>query len=436
MKTKYLPLKKLSGAGILAALLTTLTAFSQEEKPKEEFKPSSGFWGLAFGDWYYKAGYDTLVNHPDQKYGAPWGNAEYAKKPKDDHGISFRRMYLGFNYNFAPKMTANFLLESHDGVVTSDGDRTVFVKAANLEWKNPVPRHTLYIGQAGTPCFSLAESAWGYRSIEKTIGDARGLLPSNDFGLRISSEFKLDSAGGNTVGYHLMAGTGRGSKPEDNRYQKYYGGIEARLMNKKVLAALNLDIEKLPNSESNTYIEKQKTKTSIEGFLGFRHERFTVGVELIQQIQKNYKLFDPREGDSTAAIKDTARKDIVPMGISLFARGAILKDKLHAFARYDMYNWDTRYAKGDDFVKKSLYIDSYDQPKYSENTILFGFDYTPNKNMHLMPNIWINTYTDLRAKPSNYDVTKNADDALGKRYWERSPDIVPRLTFFYVFNNE
>ena len=67
---------------------------------------------------------------------------------------------------------------------------------------------------------------------------------------------------------------------------------------------------------------------------------------------------------------------------------------------------------------------------YNEGFLTVGLDYTPNKNVHIMPNIWMNTYSDMRTKPASYDATKASDRT---KYYDRKSDMVVRLTFFYVF---
>ena len=63
----------------------------------------------------------------------------------------------------------------------------------------------------------------------------------------------------------------------------------------------------------------------------------------------------------------------------------------------------------------------------------FGIDYTPIKNVHVMPNVWLNTYT------SALDVT--GSNAAGTKYASmnsnvtgvKGTDAVYRLTFYYIF---
>ncbi len=72
----------------------------------------------------------------------------------------------------------------------SDGHRTVFIKAANLRWKNIFHNGDLVMGQMSTPTFATtSEPVWGYRSLEKTIMDMRKIGGSNDVGVSLQGKF-------------------------------------------------------------------------------------------------------------------------------------------------------------------------------------------------------------------------------------------------------
>ena len=69
-----------------------------------------------------------------------------------------------------------------------------------------------------TPTFQNADEVWGYRSIERTIGDFLGIASSSDLGVRASGT--LDEAG--HFGYTAMIGDGTGQRPENNRQKRFY----------------------------------------------------------------------------------------------------------------------------------------------------------------------------------------------------------------------
>jgi hypothetical protein len=73
---------------------------------------------------------------------------------------------------------------------------------------------------------------------------------------------------------------------------------------------------------------------------------------------------------------------------------------LNAYARFDLYNPDTKNGSSG----------------FKENFITVGLDYMPTKNVHFMPNIWVNTFSNKASGGPNPDA-----------------DVVGRLTFFYVY---
>jgi hypothetical protein len=114
------------------------------------------------------------------------------------------------------------------------------------------------------------------------------------------------------------------------------------------------------------------------------------------------------------------------VGVSYYIHGDIIPTKLRFFARYDMFNPNSK-------VDNSLYskyaqtTGNYNDNSYSGGTtatgdmtykqgfITAGLDWTPAKNVHFMPNIWYNHYaTQLATANSDYD-------------------LVYRMTFYFVF---
>lgn len=442
MKTKLFTLKEVFGIGITTVLLTSSYAFSQEEKPKEEFKPSGKVWGYAFGDFYYKMGGaktadadSFLIEKGDTIIKAKrWGNAEFAQKPKDFYAFTFRRIYLGYDYQFAPNISSRILLESSDGVTTSAGDRTVFIKALYLEWKNIFPKQTLKLGQISTPSWStFTEAKWAYRSIEKTIGDMRGISRSNDLGIGLSgtiSDMKSTPADSGAkavsllnITYNAMWGNGRGSKPEDNYAKVVYGEVIFKILN-----SILLEGYAEYDYSDNMYIGGEKSgsrystaKTIYKGFIGYEHELFTVGAEAVQAVQENVKF--AAVDSATGTKKDTT--DLEQFGLSFWARGTLIKDKLFAFARYDMYSPDIN-RRGWEYYKKDS-----DSKRYDETLLLIGLDWHPVKNVQIMPNLWINYYEDMSSNEIDYQAT-GAKKYLAEKA-KRDADVVSRFTLLFKF---
>ncbi len=376
---------------IITTILLSVNMLTAQA-PKEEFKPSGKIWGYAFLDFFSKIGGDT----------AKWASrADYSAIPlelkKDGSkeafsAFSLRRMYLGYDYNISPVFSSTALLEANDVSLNTRGERTVFIKALNLKWKNIYKGADLVIGQQPTLAYTfIDERVWNYRSIEKTLLDQRGVRASSDLGLAIYGRF--DSLA--TYGYNVMISNGAGTRPEEitgaGKYKLYAADVYGYFLHRKIVIDLYGELQQgLP----------EKDFIAIKAFVGYQTEALSFGFEVYSQTQHNVK------SDSTNA---------TPFEYSFFAHGRIIKNKLEAFARFDSANPDNSY-RDQDAIKK------YDISKmylhYDEQFLTAGLDYTPHKNVHIMPNIWVNSY---KAK---------ADTAL---LVDRVADVVPRLTFYFIF---
>jgi hypothetical protein len=367
---------------LIALTLLSFNAFSQKDtlQTKKAFVPSGKLWGYAFGDFTYKAHTNSFN----------MSNTQYATTPKDYNLFDIRRVYLGYDYDISEHFSTQLLL-AYEGQTASDGSRTVFIKAANLRWKNIFKNSDLVMGQMSTPTFATtSESVWGFRSLEKTIMDMRKIGGSNDVG--VSLQGKLNDKG--DYGYNLMISNGTGSKAETDKFKKFYADMYIKFMDQKFMLDLGVDNER---SQLSPY---QKSKTTYKAFLAYQTKPFTMGLEAFQQVQKN----------ATVLTGQSPSNDVVS-GISLFAKG-LLNDKLGYVLRYDNFNPDTK------FNENNTYATSY-PGFFSESYVLAGLDFTPVKNVHIMPNIW-------------YDNYKNRDVAFN-HLSSSSYDLAARLTLYYVF---
>ena len=370
------------------------------------FKPSGKLWGYAFGDYYYKAHSDSLSRG---------GANQYTGIEQGRNAFQFRRIYLGYNYDIHPSFSAEVLLAAEDnagaptgaigGDLTSNGKLTFYIKYANLRWKNIWKGTDLIVGQAPTPAFSLVEEPiWGYRSIERTIADVRR-MPSFDLG--VSLQGKLDPETGN-FGYNLMVGNGSGARPETNKFKHFYGDVYAKLLDKRLVLSLFADYERLNWSPGFHH-----ARNMVKGFVAYTTPSFTVGVEAF----KSHGQEDVVGLRTVVGGTDRDTLDADATGISTFVRGTIVKEKLSFFARYDRYNPDTKY----DAAYYQVYnpLSSNFEPNNKERFITAGLDFTPIKNVHIMPNVWYNGYQSERT-----DVTGKA---------AKDHDLVYRTTFYFVF---
>lgn len=372
-------------------LFTAYASHAQDLPVDTAFKAHGNLSGYTFGDYYYKAHADSL------KRG---GSNQYSGIPKGRNAFQFRRIYLGYDYFISSNFTAQVLLAAEDANDDLQSNKYAFyIKYANIRWKNILPRTDLVIGQTATPAFSMtSEPIWGYRSIERTIADIRR-TPSYDLGVSIQG--KVGSK--ENFGYNLMIGNGTGAKSEGDKYKHYYGDVFAKFINQRLTLDVYGDYERL-NWQSGFHHARSMEKL----FIGYTSKPVTVGLE-------GFITF--LEDDVTAINNKTFLTDTLngkAAGISVFAHGPIIKDKLAFFARFDQYNPDTQYDNAHFGNYKSF------SPTYESNTkeqfITGGLDFTPTKNVHLMPNIWLDRY-----------------DSQNGTVVKKDYDLVYRLTFYFIY---
>ncbi len=349
---------------------------------KSTFKPSGKVWGYVFGDYFLKVHADELNR----------GNVQYSNLPKDFNAFSFRRIYLGYDYRITEKITTQLLLANENDNADLIGERTVYIKAANLRWKDIIPNNDLVIGQTATPIYALlSEKIWGYRSIEKTVTDMRKLNSSNDFGISWQGTVNKGN-----IGYNLMLANGTAQRPENDKYKKFYGELYAKFLDQKLILDVTEDYEVSSTS---------RAISGIRGFLGYESKSLNGGVEIYSRVLKDAAK------DTVGGLSNAKINDITPFALSVFIRGQIIGSTLGYFARFDSYNPDRNFDPNAEYASKM----STDK----ENFITAGLDWSPVKNVHLMPNIWYNSYNSM---------LNNASGNLKHDY-----DMTARMTFYYIF---
>ncbi len=384
---------------LIAFNIINMDAQTQDTTKKAEFKPSGKVWGYVFGDYAYKPHADSLKR----------GATSYSALPKDYNSFNLRRVYLGYDFNISERFTTTIVLAHESGVesntttdpsLTSDSKRSVYIKYANLTWKNVIPRANLVIGQQVTPTFAtMSEKIWGYRSIEKTIADMRSPLTassSTDLGVGLFGKFDKNE----NFGYDVLVANGNGARLENNNFKKVYTSLYAWLWDKKIVIQANYDYDRTGLTHND-----HTSRTMMKAFVAYQTEPITVGVEAYMETLENNDIHT----SATTGIRDTTNGSSI--GLSVFVRGRIIKDKLNFFARYDYWNPDTKYSNNDTYTSGGAVN--------TEQFITAGLDYTPHKNVHVMPNVWFDGFTD-RAK--------NVTGRTKSDY-----DVVARVTFYYLF---
>src|SRR5688572_8954085 len=153
--------------------------------------PRGRISGLIFGDFYYNvtgdpghsynaAGVDTARHFID---GSTFANGLPRVIGRDLNGVVIRRVYFQVDNDLSIRVSSRFRLEVDSRELTSGGKLGVYVKAAYVQVKDLITRGNFLFGMLNTPTFESADEFWGYRSIEKTIADFRGVASSSDIGV-------------------------------------------------------------------------------------------------------------------------------------------------------------------------------------------------------------------------------------------------------------
>ena len=279
-----------------------------------------------------------------------------AKQPRKRNAFRFRRLYFTYQKDIATDFAVRFRLEAKDAGFGEDAKMEPFLKHGYLQWKEGLGDADIYLGLSGTPTWAVAEKVWGYRSIAKTVLDWNKIGSSADLGAA------LKGAAGQ-LRYHLMVGNGPGQKPEDDHGKKFYGSLSFKAADRLVLEGY-ADFNARPAG---------RNERTFKGFVGWQGARSSAGLEVFSRTHE-------RAGDNG--------DDHVITGVSAF--GSLpLSAGFKGFGRVDAVARD---AAGT-----------------SDLLFITGLDYAAATDVHLMPNVLIES--------------PDGEDA----------NVQGRLTFFYKF---
>jgi hypothetical protein len=430
MKRSYTRISLL--IAILFTATTTIQAqsFWNNDSAFKAQAPNSGrLWGYVFGDFYYKPHADSLNRG---------GSNQYSGIPQSRNAFQFRRIYLGYDFNLSNRLSTELLLAAEDNFpafnppssAAASGDEalnnkeTFFIKLANVRFKGIWKGTDLVVGEQGTPSFPmLSEKVWNYRPIERTIADIRR-TPSYDLGAGLQGVFDPKTK---NFGYDLLVATGNSAKPAANSFKWFYGDIYGWFANKRLVIDIYADYQRL-NWMPGWHHDRQMLK----GYAAWTTPWITFGIEgFINTIKNDTKATLIAGGADTIDTKAS--------GLSIYAHGAIVPEKLRWFARVDLYNPNknvdnSKYSAYSGVSSPSMYMQngyhltfspstgaptaavSTGDPTAKETFITVGLDWMPYKDIHLMPNLWYNGYSSQLASGSQSD-----------------KDVVLRVTFFFVF---
>ena len=257
----------------------------------------------------------------------------------DNRGFELERSYIGYEYNLGKGLSIKGVMDVGRSNQVDDYHRIAYIKNAMISWKRG--NLTLNGGLIPTTQFNFQEKFWGYRYIMKSFQDEYKFGSSADLGISATYRFadwiSADAIIVNGEGYKkiqkndgLNYGLGLTLTPVKGLQIRLYGGL----------------------NESSE--ESKKDIVNIAAFVGYKHERFTIGAEYTQMWNASYS--------------DNADQN----GYSIFA-SAKLSKLTDIYARYDDLN-----SKDDWNITKD------------ESAAIIGAQFKLGKYVKIAPNFRMN----------------------------------------------
>ena len=257
----------------------------------------------------------------------------------DNRGFELERSYIGYEYNLGKGLSIKGVMDVGRSNQVDDYHRIAYIKNAMISWKRG--NLTLNGGLIPTTQFNFQEKFWGYRYIMKSFQDEYKFGSSADLGISATYRFadwvSADAIIVNGEGYKkiqkndgLNYGLGLTLTPVKGFQIRLYGGL----------------------NESSE--EGKKDIVNMAAFVGYKHERFTIGAEYNQMWNASYS--------------DNADQN----GYSIFA-SAKLSKLTDIYARYDDLN-----SKDDWNIEKD------------ESAAIIGAQFKLGKYVKIAPNFRMN----------------------------------------------
>lgn len=353
------------------------------------------FSGYMFGDYFYNVARDTAFKRANLSNSAVNGQ-------KDLQAFQIRRIYFAYDNDISENFTTRFRLESDLSAGSKETDAnnkvTVFVKDAYLMWKNVFTGSNLIFGLQPTSAYDISETAWGYRSLEKTIMDLRGIIPSRELG--VSLKGKLVESGMINYWATIANNTGtanpNGIVADVDKYKRYSLNLQFKPTDLLQITAYGSYLAR-PNT--NDIASTATPKATVGNgtftaalFVGYAEkDKYSLGVEGFLASTAN-QLTD-------TSTSPHSLKSLKTLGFTLFGSVYVTSD-LAVVARYDYFDPNTdSNSKGD-----------------MRNYFIAGLSYKPDKNVSITPNVQIETYESLPNGGRSIDAS-----------------VTGRITFYYVF---
>jgi hypothetical protein len=250
--------------------------------------------------------------------------------------FELERVYLGYEHNFSKHLYAKANIDvGNPGF--GNHQMSAFIKYAYLRYR--ANNLSLEFGLISTTQFKLQESAWGYRYIRKSFQDEYKYNSSADLG--ISASYKI----GKILSADVMIANGEG-----------YKRIQA---DSALRTGFGVTVTPGMGFTGRVYYDfstKETTQMSVAAYLGYEHERFSLGAEYMKLINSYFIADHDLDGLS-------------------FYTTVHLAPKFNLFARYD--NLSSNPPQGDDMGWN-----------FSRDGQFFmaGFEFVALKGVRLSPN--------------------------------------------------
>ncbi len=339
------------------------------------------FSGVFYGDYFYNAARDTSANRANLSNSALTG-------PISNQGFAIRRVYFTYDYDLAEQFATRFRLELDETpnssgayAVLANGDIGVFVKDAWLRWKNIFKGSDLYFGIQPTSAYEISEGVWGYRSLEKTIMDLRGVVSSRVLGIALRGKFDEEGI----FGYWLtIANSNSGTQPKDlgqtlrngDKYNLYSLHVAFKPTKELIFTLYGDYRPTFPvNDPASTAVpHATESNNTFTGALFASYKQgndLSLGAEAFTQ-QTAHAYADPTAANSL--------KTLSKMGVSVFG-WYNFSEELGLIARYDYFDPRTGGNSAEQGDSRSY--------------ILAGLTFKPAKNVQIVPNLQVETYESI-----------------------------------------
>jgi hypothetical protein len=331
--------KKIILACFVSILFSGIT-YSQENK--EKFEPTGKIIARAFFD----VGLQNFDAHN-----------------KPEFGFDITRALLGYSYQFLSSWTATVVIDGASG--NSAGKIEPHIRNAFVNYKHN--DFDISIGMLGLYQFSIQESYWRHRYVQKTFQDLNKMGYAADIGITVAYKFS------NILLADLSMTNGEGyKKVVRNRSTKFSGGVSVSPVKNLVIRAYG-DIytesedmhDQLPDGVVVASYTNQKV---LSLFVGYQNDCFSGGGEFS-------KLFDK------GFIKDKSC-----YGISAFVSGKVEKE-WRVFGRYDYLKSNSP----ENFTANWNELDGH--------MAIIGAEYQPFKQLKTAPNFRLFNPNNAKARP-------------------------------------